>query len=132
MLKATRVVVLILSLSLLSGCVLAWMGVGAGLGVGTYRYLEGAVEGDYRLAYDAAWDVTNKVLADNNISITESTNDGGRGKIQAVRKDGKSITIRVQYKLQDVTTINIRVGIIGDIESAEKLHSQIHAAARPR
>ena len=129
MLKTIRLAALLSSIILLYGCIPAWIGLGAGLGIGTYKYMEGSVEGDYSLSYDSAWEATNKALANNYISVIDSINDGGRGKINAVRKDGKKIIIKLTYRMQNVTLINIRVGLLGNNEDAERLHDEIRTAA---
>ncbi len=127
--KIARLIVLLLSLTVLWGCALAWVGAGAGLGVGTYKYLEGSVEKDYPIAYNTAWDTTNTALANLYTSVSNSVNEGTKGKIEAVRKDGVKVTVKLDDKGQGVTTINIRVGFFGNRKDAERIHEEISAVA---
>jgi hypothetical protein len=113
----------------LFGCELALVGLGAGLGVGTYKYIEGSVEKDYPIAYNSAWDATNTALANLYISVTNSVNEGTKGTIQAVRKDGIKVTITLKDRGQGVTTISIRVGFFGNIKDAERIHEEIKTVA---
>lgn len=127
--KTIRLVALLSATIFLYGCALAWVGAGAGLGVGTYKYIEGSVEKDYPIAYNIAWDTTNTALANLYMSVSNSVNEGTKGKIEAVRKDSVKITIKFDDKGQGVTTINIRVGFFGNRKDAERIHEEISAVA---
>lgn len=123
--KAIRLSAFLAAVVILNGCAIAWFGVGAGLGVSAYRYIEGALERDYALTYDAAWEATNTALSNQFISVKDSTNDGTRGKIEAIRKDGKNVLITLKYKQKTVTSVKIRVGILGNQEEAKHIHEEI-------
>lgn len=127
--KKRYLVALLPGIILLSGCAIAWFGAGAGLGVGAYRYVQGTLEADYSLPYDEAWEATNTALADLYISVTNSVNEGNKGKIEAIRKDGKHVTVKLQYKSPDVTSINIRVGFFGNREDSERIHEAIRSVS---
>ena len=105
------------------------VGAGAGLGVASYVYIDGRVVVEYPIAYDRAWDATNRTLEKFRISITDSSNEHGRGVIEAVRKDGKKIMIRVKTKGEKTTDVTVRVGIFGDKLEAQKIHSEIVSVA---
>ena len=123
--RIIRLIALLLSITFLWGCELALIGVGGGLGVGTYKYIEGNVERDYPLAYDSAWDATNTALANLYISINNSVNEGTKGTIQAVRKDGVKVTLTLKDRGQGVTSISVRVGFLGSRKDAERIHEEI-------
>lgn len=127
--KTRYLVALLPGIILLSGCAIAWFGAGAGLGVGAYRYVEGTLEADYSLTYDEAWEATNTALTDLYISVTNSVNEGDKGKIEAIRKDGKHVIVKLHYKSPDVTSINIRVGFFGSREDSERIHEEIRSVS---
>lgn len=128
--RIIRLIVLLFLLTSLWGCAAVIGGVvGVGLGVGTYKYIEGSVEKDYPIAYNTAWDTTNTGLANLYMSVSNSVNEGTKGKIEAVRKDGVKVTIKLDDKGQSVTTINIRVGFFGNRKDAERIHEEISAVA---
>ncbi len=127
--KIARIIILLLSLTFMWGCALAWIGAGAGLGVGTYKYIEGNVVYVYPLAYDAAWDAANNALANLFISISKSMSEDHKGTIDAVRKDGKKVVIKLEEKTKGITEISIRIGLLGDREDAEKIHEEIKTVA---
>ncbi len=124
-----RLSVLLTAIFFLSGCAAVLLGVGAGVGIGTYKYIEGNLERDYPLAYSRAWDASNTALTNLKISITSSNNEGVKGTIEAVRQDGSKITVKLKDKGLNVTLIKVRAGILGDRELAEKIHNEIAANA---
>jgi hypothetical protein len=129
MVNTKRFAVLIMILSFLYSCAPAWVGLGAGVGIGAYKYIEGNLERDYPLSYEKAWNITNEALANLRISITNSLKEKTKGEIEAVRRDGKSVLIKLKDKGQGVTSIGIRVGVFGDRDLSEKIHDEIARVA---
>lgn len=127
--RAVRLLVLILSLTVLWGCELALIGVGAGIGAGTYKFLEGKLVRQYPVEYAKAWDATNTALANLQISISGLLNEGVKGDIEAVRKDGIKIYISLKDMGQKVTSIGVRVGTFGDQSESERIHDEIAKTA---
>ncbi|MBI5098372.1 MAG: DUF3568 family protein [Nitrospirae bacterium] len=127
--KVAGLLVLLFSLTVLWGCELFLIGVGAGLGVGTYKFIEGKLERQYPLEYKKAWDSANTALANLQISISGSLNEGVKGEIEAVRKDGVKVFISLKDMGQKVTSIGVRVGIFGDRSESERIHNEIASVA---
>jgi hypothetical protein len=130
--RIKNLIILICSISFLYGCALAWIGVGAGVGIGAYKYIEGRLEREYPLSYSRAWDATNSALQNLQISISNSTEGKTKGTIDAVRKDGKKVVVSLKDRGQGVTTISVRVGMFGDRSSAEKVHDEIASVSGVR
>jgi hypothetical protein len=110
---------------ILSGCAAVLLGVGAGVGIGTYKFIEGNLIRDYPLAYVRAWDATNTALENLRISVTDSINEGAEGKIESIRKDGKKVVIVIKDKGQGVSSIAIRIGTFGDEQGSTRIHEEI-------
>ena len=127
--KIAGLLVLVLSLTVLWGCELALIGVGAGIGAGTYKFIEGKLERQYPVEYARAWDATNTALANLEISISGSLNEGLKGEIEALSKDGAKIFISLKDMGQKVTSIGIRVGTFGDRSESERIHNEIARTA---
>jgi len=120
-----KMVILLCSLSVLYGCAAAWF-VGGGIAtLGGYRWVEGRLSRDYPIAYSTAWDVANRALINLDISISNSMDEGNKGRIEAVRRDGKKITLILKDKGMGITNIIVVVGLFSDRESAEKVHDEI-------
>ncbi|MCK5512227.1 MAG: DUF3568 family protein [Thermodesulfovibrionia bacterium] len=127
--KFIRLTALLLSLVFLCGCEVVLLGAGAGLGVGTYRFIEGNLERTYPLSYTSAWDSTNTALSNLYISVTSSINEDVKGTIESVRKDGIKVVVVLTDRGQNVTDISIRVGFWGNREDAERMHDEIKRVA---
>ncbi|MCL5808741.1 MAG: DUF3568 domain-containing protein [Deltaproteobacteria bacterium] len=114
------VVLLIMSAFIISGCELALIGVGAvGAGSGTYFYINGEMKTDYYHSFDATWSACQKSVADMRGLDVEQEKE-----IMAVVNDEK-VKIEVLYKAKNVTTVSIRVGLIGDKLSSQLIHDKI-------
>lgn len=124
-----KLIILLASSFILSGCAAAWFAAGGAATLGGYVYIEGRVTREYPLEYDQAWNTVNSVLRQMKISITKSTNKDGKGKIKAVRKDGEAVSVVLNYRGQKVTTIAVRVGNMGDKYDGEKIHDKIASMA---
>lgn len=117
--------ILLCAISLLYGCAAVLIGVGAGVGIGAYKYIDGRLSREYPISYAKAWHSTNTALENKQISISNSINEGAKGTIEAVRKDGKKVTVVLKDRGQGVTSISVRVGLFGDRLEAEKIHDEI-------
>jgi hypothetical protein len=127
--QAVRLLVLLISMTFLWGCELALLGIGAGAGIGTYKFIEGKLERQYPIEYATAWNATNTALANLQLSITGSLNEDVKGEIEAVRKDGVKVYVSLKDMGQRVTSIAIRVGTFGDRDEAKTIHDEIARVA---
>jgi len=123
--KRTRLALLLSSVIFMYGCAAVLLGVGAGVGIGAYKYVEGNLIREYPVTYTKAWDAANTALANLKTGVTNSVNNGAKGTIEAVQKDGTKVVLNLTDKGQNVTSISVRVGMIGDRKSAEIIHNAI-------
>lgn len=118
-------VLLVMSVFIISGCELALIGIGAvGAGSGTYFYINGDMKTDYYHSFDSTWSACQKSVADMRGLDVEQDKEIGNGKIAAVINDEK-VKIEVLYKAKNVTTVSIRVGLLGDKLSSQLIHDKI-------
>ena len=122
--RFANLLILVCSLSVLYGCAAVLLGAGV-VGIGAYTYIEGDLVREYPLSYSRAWDATNSALENLQISISNSMDEGGKGKIEAVRKDGEKVVIKINDAGQKVSIIAVRVGMLGDRSIAESIHEAI-------
>jgi hypothetical protein len=116
---------LITALFLLSGCTAALIGGAAvGAGSGTYFYINGEMKTDYYHSFDAVWSATEKTVAEMRGLEVQPDKEIGKGKIIAVIEDEK-VHIAVTYKAKNVTTVAIRVGLLGNRLSSQLIHDKI-------
>jgi hypothetical protein len=119
------IVLLVMGVFAISGCTAALVGVAAvGAGSGTYFYINGEMKTDYYQSFDATWSACQKSIADMRGVNVEQDKEIGNGKINAVVNDEK-VKIEVLYKAKNVTTVSVRVGLIGDKLSSQLIHDKI-------
>lgn len=113
---------------LISGCgaELAVIGVGAaaGAGSGTYFYINGEMKTDYYHSFDKVWAACEKTVADMRGLDVEPKKEIGTGTINTII-DNEKVQFSIQYKAKNVTTVSVRVGMMGNKLSSQLLHDKI-------
>ena len=108
-----------------TGCAPIVAGVAAGgAGSGTYLYVRGEMATDYYSSFDKVWAACEKVVADKHGIEVEPYKEISQGTIDAIINDEK-VHISVNYKAKNVTTVAIRVGLLGNTLSSQLLHDKI-------
>ncbi len=113
---------------LFSGCATVLVGgAAAGAGTaGTYLYMNGELKTDYNAPFDNVWTACEKTVAGMNGTEVIPEKEIAKGSIHAVINDEK-VKLNVLYKSKNVTTVAIRVGMVGNRLSAQLLHDRIAA-----
>jgi len=119
-------VILFLFVSLIfSGCApLIIGGAAAGAGAGTYYYINGELKTDYNASYDQVWKACEKTVAGMRGIDVVPTKEIAKGSITALINDEK-VKFHITYKSKNVTTVAVRVGLIGNQLSSQLLHDKI-------
>jgi hypothetical protein len=109
----------------LSGCAAALLGGAAvGAGSGTYFYINGELKTDYYRSFDEVWTACEKTVADMRGVDVAPAKEIGKGKIVSLI-NGEKVTLIVSYKAKNVTSVSIRVGLIGNKISSQLIHDKI-------
>ncbi len=117
--------VLLSAFFLFSGCaVLAVGGAAVGAGTGTYLYIDGELKTDYAHSFDKVWAACEKTIADMRGMEVRPVKEIAQGKITTTINDEK-VKIEVSYKSKDQTSVSIRVGLVGNKLSSQRLHDKI-------
>jgi hypothetical protein len=106
-----KALIAVLSIWLLTGCVA--LIVGAGVGAGTYSYIQGELKRSYPVKFDKMLQICVEVLNDLDQPILEKTTDGEKTTIKTKRKDGTDQTIEVSIISVDWTQVSVRTGVVG-------------------
>jgi hypothetical protein len=125
-----KFVILLCTVSMLYGCAATWFAVGGIAALGGYKWVEGRLSRDYPFAYSKSWDIVNRALANLGISVSDSIDEGRKGRIEAVRRDGTKVTLILKDQGIGITNIIVVVGVFSDRESAEKIHDEILTVSR--
>lgn len=120
-----RIVLLIMAVFLFSGCMAALVGGAAvGAGSGTYFFINGEMKTDYYYSFDTTWFACQKTVADMRGLEVLPEKEIGKGKITSMIDDEK-VNISVTYKAKNVTTVSVRVGLLGNKLSSQLIHDKI-------
>lgn len=108
-----------------SGCVpLIVGGAAAGAGAGTYYYVNGELKTDYNKSFDQVWTACEKTIASMHGTEVIPDKEIAKGTINATINNEK-VKFYVTYKFKNVTTVAIRVGLMGNKLSSQRLHDKI-------
>ena len=111
---------------LLAGCwTLVVGGAAAGAGTaGTYFYIQGELKTDYQGSFDAVWTACEKTIAGMHGVEVIPRKELAKGTIETII-NGEKVKFDIAYKSKNVTTVAIRVGLIGNKQSSQLLHDKI-------
>ena len=111
---------------LFSGCaelIIGSAAVGAGT-AGTYYYINGGLKTDYSAPFDKVWSACEKTVADMHGTEVVPNKEIAQGTISTLINDEK-VNFEITYKSKNLTTVTIRVGLIGNKLSSQLLHDKI-------
>ena len=124
--KLRLIVVLLLGgVCLLSGCeVLLFGGAIAGGATGSYVWINEELKTDYPASFDRTWVAVEKTVAGMRGTQVEPVKEISQGTINAVIDDEK-VRIYVSYKEKNLTSVAIRIGVVGNRLASQRLHDHI-------
>jgi len=122
--SAVALIVLMCCFSLYGCPFLVVTGAAVAGGTGTYYYVEGEMRTDYYFSVDGVWSAIEKTIADMKGRDVEPDKQTDGGKIVAVINDEK-VTFRLKYKDKDLTTLGIRVGVMGNEAASKVIHDRV-------
>jgi hypothetical protein len=124
--KLRLIAVLLLGgVCLLSGCeVLLFGGAIAGGATGSYVWINEELKTDYPASFDRTWVAVEKTVAGMRGTQVEPVKEISQGTINAVIDDEK-VRIYVSYKEKNLTSVAIRVGVVGNRLASQRLLDHI-------
>lgn len=101
------------------------MGVGGLAALGTYKWVEGTMEKDYprpmRETFDAAMEAARRL----NLRITQEQFTPAESRILASTQDGTDVKVELVARPNEITTVKIRFGMMGNADWSAYYHRQI-------
>ena len=125
--------ILLLSIFAIQGCAaVAGAGIGAAAATGAMAYKNGELETSYAAPYNLTWNATIRAMKRMNLKITKTQKGATEGTVESEQADGTGVTTKLKSSSQDVTSIKIRVGILGDEEASKTIDRYIRAELKNR
>lgn len=121
-----KLMAVLAALALTGGCAATMlMGVGGLAALGSYKWVEGTMEKDYprpmQETYNAALEAAKKL----NLKITAQKYSPSESLINAVTQDGTTVTVNLIARPNEITTVKIRFGMMGNADWSGYYHRQI-------
>jgi hypothetical protein len=119
------VLLLVVGLFVLTGCAAALVGGAVvGAGTGTYMFINGELKTDYNFNFDKVWAASEKTVAQMRGTDVVPAKGIGTGHIDAVINSEK-VRIAVTFKEKTITTVGVRVGMVGDETASRMIQANI-------
>ena len=124
--RRLNLVAVLVAMAMAAGCAATLlMGVGALAALGTYKWVEGTMEKDYprpmQETFNAAKEAANKL----NLKISSELYAPSDSKILASTQDGTSVKVDLIARPNEITTVKIRFGVLGNKDWSGYYHRQI-------
>jgi len=116
------IAILIGSMLLLQGCVVAAVGLGA---AGTVAYVRGDLESMESESVDVLYDATLKALKELELLPTRKSKDALGAEIVTYDAQDKKITIRLKSQTEGTTELSIRIGVFGSETKSRLIYQKI-------
>lgn len=100
--------------------------VGAGAGAGGYAWYRGYLKKSYHADVPTAAMATEKALKDMGFAVESSKVDRFSARIKGTRATGEKFIVALDRdEKTDLTDVKVRVGIPGNPQLAEEVHTEI-------
>lgn len=110
---------------MLSGCApMAFIG-GAALGVGGYKYYNDALVVIYQAPFEKTWNASLSALEKMDYQIYKINKKLTSGTIKTTGSIKERVTLSLKYVSLEETEVKIRVGLMGDETTPEKIKDKI-------
>lgn len=117
---------ILLSLSMLSSCTALLVSAGTAIGAaGAYAFINGELKVTEKVSLNDAWAATNKTLADLGYQIINKDFRSGIRTVKVENTGDEEIVITMEEETHYVTSFRIRIGFLGDEETAKFLLNSI-------
>lgn len=116
------IILLIGTMALNEGCMIAAVGIGA---AGTVAYIRGDLESVESEDIDAVYEATLKALKELELLATRKSKDALGAEIVTYDAQDKKITIRLKSAAEGTTKLSIRVGVFGSETKSRLIYQKI-------
>jgi hypothetical protein len=113
---------LVLMVLLFGGCLMA---VGAAVGVGAYQWMEGTMAKDYPRTMEPTYQACVAACKTMKLEIKKESYGPMNSSIAATAPDGTNVTIDLIARPNDITTVKVRFGLMGNKDQSAYFHRNV-------
>jgi hypothetical protein len=121
-----KLAALLVGISLAAGCpATILMGLGGAMALGSYKWVEGTMEKDYPKPMQETYNAALEAAKNMNFKISAQQYTPAQSHIDAVTQDGTAVKVDLIARPNDITTVKIRFGMMGNADWSAYYHRQI-------
>jgi hypothetical protein len=121
-----KVVAVAVAAALAGGCAATvLMGLGGLAALGTYKWVEGTMEKDYPRPMQETYNAAMEAAKQMNLQVTSTNYSPTQSNIEAVTEDGTKVTVQLISRPNEITTVKIRFGLMGNADWSAYYHRKI-------
>lgn len=121
-----KLAAVLVALAMAAGCAATvLMGVGGLAALGTYKWVEGTMEKDYPRPMQATYDAALEAAKKLNLKVTSNKYTPTESRIDAVTQDNTQVVVQLVARPNEITTVKIRFGMMGNADWSAYYHRQI-------
>jgi len=124
--RQLKLAVVLVAMAMAAGCAATLlMGVGGLAALGTYKWVEGTMEKDYPRPMQETFNAAMGAAQKLNLKITSDMCTPSESKILAATQDGTAVKVELVARPNNITTVKIRFGMMGNADWSAYYHRQI-------
>ena len=109
-----------------AGCAaMLLMGLGGAAAIGSYKWIEGTMEKDYPRPMQDCWNASLAAAKDMNLKIQTQQYGPTESTMEAVAPPDTNVKIQLLARPNQITTIKVRFGLMGDQDASAYFHRQV-------
>jgi hypothetical protein len=121
-----KLVAVAVAVAMTGGCAATvLMGLGGLAALGSYKWVEGTMEKDYPRPMQETYNAAQEAAKKLNLKITAQQYSPSQSHIDALTQDGTKVTVDLIARPNDITTVKIRFGLMGNADWSGYYHRQI-------
>jgi hypothetical protein len=121
-----KLMAVLVAMAMAAGCAATvLMGLGGLAALGTYKWVEGTMEKDYPLPMKETFDAAMQGAKTLQLTISSELYTPSESKILATTQDGTSVKVELIARPNEITTVKIRFGLMGNADWSAYYHRQI-------
>jgi acetaldehyde dehydrogenase (acetylating) len=115
------------AMTLVSGCFLVAVGAAGAAGAGTVAYVDGKLTATLAKPYEAVVAASGRAIAELQFLKVGETKDALKDTVEVRTADDKKVTIEATRVGDNLTRVEIRVGMFGDQPVSRTILDRINA-----
>jgi hypothetical protein len=121
-----KLAAVLLTMTMAVGCVeTVLMGLGGLAALGTYKWVEGTMEKDYPRPMQETFNAALEAAKVLKLKITSQQYTPAESHIDAVTQDNTTVKVDLIARPNNITTVKIRFGMLGNADWSAYYHRQI-------